>query len=73
MARNPPDKRFALPREVYLSDWSPEDVANILFRESQTDAAVMHPLPISAFHDNLVSIEKVRETRERWPNRFIGA
>jgi predicted TIM-barrel fold metal-dependent hydrolase len=73
MARNPPDRRYALPGEVYLSDWSSEDVANLVFRESDTDFAVMHPLPISAFHDGLVSIEKAAEAIERWPNRFLGA
>ncbi|MEV5910592.1 amidohydrolase family protein [Streptomyces chartreusis] len=73
MARNPPDRRYALPGEVYLSDWSAEDVANLVFRESPTDIAVMHPLPISAFHDGLVSVEKAAEAVSRWPNRFIGA
>ncbi|HEY1704500.1 MAG TPA: amidohydrolase family protein [Trebonia sp.] len=73
LARNPPDKRFALPPEVYLTDWSPEDVASMLFRESPTDVAVMHPLPISAFTDGLVSVEKAAEALERWPGRFVGA
>jgi uncharacterized protein len=73
MARNPPDRRYALPAEVYLSDWSCDDVANLMFRESATDFAVMHALPISAFHDGLVSIEKAAEAIERWPNRFLGA
>ncbi|GAA1505894.1 amidohydrolase family protein [Nocardioides humi] len=73
MARNPPDRRFALPGEVYLSDWSSADLGNLLFRESATDLAVMHALPISAFHDGLVSVEKAAEAIERWPNRFIGA
>lgn len=73
MARNPPDRRYALPPEVYLSDWSSEDVANLVFGESDTDLAVMHPLPISAYHDGLVSIEKAAEALQRWPNRFLGA
>lgn len=73
MARNPPDRRYALPADVYLSDWSSEDVANLVFGESQTDFAVMHPLPISAFRDGLVSIEKAAEAVSRWPDRFIGA
>jgi predicted TIM-barrel fold metal-dependent hydrolase len=73
MARNPPDKRYALPGEVYLSDWSPEDLASLLFHESATDFAIIHPLPISAFHDGLVSIEKAAEAIQRWPNRFIGS
>ncbi|MET7992184.1 amidohydrolase family protein [Amycolatopsis sp. NPDC005232] len=73
MARNPPDRRYALPDEVYRSDWSSADVANLLFHESETDFAVMHALPISAFHDGLVSVAKAAEAVERWPNRFIGA
>jgi uncharacterized protein len=73
MARNPPDPRYRLPAETYLSDWSIEDTANLLFRESPTDAAIMHPLPISAFHDGLFSVEKAAAARERWPQRFLGA
>lgn len=73
MARNPPDPRYGLPAEIYLSDWSVEDTANLLFRESPTDAAIMHPLPISAFRDGLVSVEKTAEALERWPHRFLGA
>jgi len=73
MVRNPPDKRYSLPAEVYLQDWSPEDLANLLFKESATDFAIMHPLPISAFADGLVSIEKAAEAVKKWPNRFLGA
>jgi predicted TIM-barrel fold metal-dependent hydrolase len=73
LAQDPPDPKYALSREVYLSDWQPEDVANMLFHESETDVAVMHPLAISAFKDGYCSVEKAAEARERWPNRFIGA
>lgn len=73
LASDPPDPKYGLPREVYLSDWQVEDVANLLFRESETDVAVMHPLAISAFKDGYVAVEKAAEARERYPNRFIGA
>ena len=64
LAQDPPDPKYALSREVYLSDWQPEDVANMLFHESETDVAVMHPLAISAFKDGYCSVEKAAEARE---------
>ena len=70
MVRNPPNPAYGLPPEVYLRDWPVEDLANVLFHESQTDCAVMHPLPINAFADGLCSIEKALEARQKWPNRF---
>jgi uncharacterized protein len=73
LAMDPPDPKYGLPREVYLSDWQVEDVANMLFHESETHVAVMHPLAISAFKDGYVSVEKAAEAQERWPNRFIGS
>ena len=73
MVRNPPNRAYELPPEVYLRDWPVEDLANVLFHESQTDVAVMHPLPINAYHDGLCSVEKAIEARKRYPGRFIGA
>lgn len=69
----PPDPQYALPRGAYLSDWSVDDTAAMLFGESTTDVAICHHLPIYAFKDGLVSIEKTAEAREKYPNRFIGA
>lgn len=69
----PPTPEYALPRSAYMSDWSVDDTAAMLFGESQTDVAVCHHLPIYAFKDGLVSIEKTAEARERYPNRFVGA
>jgi hypothetical protein len=57
--------------EDYLSDWSMEEVANMLFLESSTDLAVTHVLPIFAFKDGLCSLDKAIEAKDRWPNRFI--
>lgn len=69
----PPDPRYALPRSAYMSDWSVDDTAAMLFGESTTDVAICHHLPIYAFKDGLVSMEKTAEAREKYPNRFIGA
>ncbi len=73
LAASPPDPQYALGREVYLSNWQVPDLANLLFRESDTDVAVMHPLAISAFKDGYSSVAKAAEALERYPNRFIGA
>lgn len=69
----PPSAEYTLPRSAYMSDWSVDDTAAMLFGESQTDVAVCHHLPIYAFKDGLVSIEKTAEAREKYPNRFVGA
>lgn len=45
----------------------------MLFNESQTDVAIMHPLAISAFKDGCVSIEKAAEALAKYPQRFIGS
>jgi predicted TIM-barrel fold metal-dependent hydrolase len=73
LAQNPPDPRHALSKEVYLQNWSVDDLANLLFRESQTDVAVFHPLAISSFKDGYVSTAKAAEALEKYPSRFIGA
>lgn len=73
LARNSPDVRHELSKEVYLSNWSVDDLAKLLFRESQTDVAVFHPLAISSFKDGYCSVEKAAEALAKYPNRFIGA
>lgn len=73
LAADPPDAKYALSRDVYLSDWQVGDAANLLFRESNTDVAVMHPLAIASFKDGYSSIAKAAEAREKFPTRFIGA
>ena len=73
LALGSPDPRYELPRDVYLSDWQVPDLANILFRESDTDVAIIHPLAISAFKDGYVSLEKAAEALEKYPKRFIGS
>ena len=73
LALGSPDPRYELSREVYLSDWQIPDLANLLFHESDTDVAVMHPLAISAFKDGYVSVEKAAQAIQDYPNRFIGS
>lgn len=69
----PTSEEYDVPRDVYMRDWSVDETASMLFAESQTDAAICHHLPIYAFKDGLVSVEKTAEAREKYPNRFIGA
>ena len=73
LAASPPDPKYAMTREQYLVDWQIPDVANLLFRESDTDVAVMHPLAIASFKDGYSSVKKAAEALERYPSRFIGA
>lgn len=73
LAADPPERRYAMTREQYLVDWQIPDVARLLFAESATDVAVMHPLAISSFKDGYSSVEKAAEALSRYPTRFIGA
>jgi predicted TIM-barrel fold metal-dependent hydrolase len=65
-----PDKRFDLPHDAYVRDWPPEDIANILFKETATDIAVAHTLPLYCYKDGMCSLEKSVEFIQRWPQRF---
>lgn len=73
LASVPPSPEYAIPREAYLSDWSVEDTASMVFRESLTSVAAIHHLPIYAFKDGSVGIDKVAEARKKYPNRFIAS
>ena len=73
LAADPPNPRYAMSREQYLVDWQIPDVANFLFKESDTDVAVYHPLAIASFKDGYSSLAKAAEALERYPTRFIGA
>ena len=65
-----PEPKYNVPHDVYVDDWSPEDIANVLFKETATDFAVAHTLPLYCFKDGMCSLEKSAEFVERWPNRF---
>ena len=73
LAADPPDPKYAMSREHYLIDWSVDDLANLVFRESDTDVAVYHPLAIASFKDGYSSLPKAAEALEKYPNRFIGS
>ena len=53
-----PQAEYDVPHDVYLDDWKPEDIANVLFKETATDMAVAHTLPLYCFKDGFCSIEK---------------
>jgi hypothetical protein len=64
---------YNLDPESTLKDWAVDDTANILFKESFTDAAIFHPVPISFFKDGFSGFHKALEATQRWPKRFIGS
>lgn len=66
-------KGYDLEPEATVVNYPIEDTANILFRESGTDVAIYHPLPIFFYKDGLSSFEKGVEALRRWPQRFIGS
>jgi uncharacterized protein len=64
---------YRLDPEATKRDWTVEDTANILFRESGTDVAIFHTTPIYFFKDGWSGWHKSVEAVKRWPDRFIGA
>ncbi len=47
-----------------------EEVADLIFLETDTNYAIFHPTPINAYKDGFASVEKAIEARRRWPQRF---
>lgn len=70
-AAQPPP--YGLEAEATCKDWPVEDTANLLFRESPTDVAIFHPVPIFFYKDGLSGFHKAKQATERWPNRFVGS
>lgn len=64
---------YAIDAAAAARDWSVDEVANLLFRESHTDVAVLHTTPIFFYKDGLSSFEKSVDAVTRYPTRFIGA
>ena len=73
LAVDPPEPKYAMTREEYCIDWQVDEMAKLLFAESDTDVAVYHPLAIASFKDGYSSIAKAVEALEKYPDRFIGA
>jgi hypothetical protein len=53
-----------LPREQFTRDWTVAETAKMLYVESDYDFACHHVIPISAFKDGGISVQKARELRE---------
>jgi predicted TIM-barrel fold metal-dependent hydrolase len=64
---------YDLEPAATIKDWPVDDTANILFRETYTDVAIFHPVPIYFYKDGLSGFHKAVEATERWPQRFIGS
>ena len=56
-------------QESLLRDWSVEETADLLFRESQTDFSVFHPQSITIFEDGLTSVQKAEQFAAEYPTR----
>jgi predicted TIM-barrel fold metal-dependent hydrolase len=69
----PPDYGYKLPPSAMFRDWPMSDTVGMLFRESDTDVAVYHGTPITAFKDGLSAVDKAPAALEEWPTRIIGA
>jgi predicted TIM-barrel fold metal-dependent hydrolase len=63
---------YALTEDAVKRDWQVDDMAAMLFDESDTDVAIYHPTPIFAYKDGLSAFYKGVEAMRRWPNRIIG-
>lgn len=62
---------YRIPPERSLRDTTVDEMANLAFLESGTDFGVFHVLPLNAYKDGLVSLEKAVEVKKRWPQRFV--
>jgi predicted TIM-barrel fold metal-dependent hydrolase len=71
LAGQPPG--YDLAPEASCVDWPVQDTANMLFRETQTDVAIFHPVPIFFYKDGLSGFHKALEAVTTWPDRFIGS
>jgi predicted TIM-barrel fold metal-dependent hydrolase len=64
---------YQLEFDASVRDWTPEETANLTFKESYTDVAVCHTTPIYFYKDGLSGFEKSLEATRKYPNRYIGA
>ncbi|MFB6236410.1 MAG: amidohydrolase family protein [Halopenitus sp.] len=63
---------YRVTRDGYIRNWSVEETANMLFRESNTDMATFQSLPLYAYEDGLTANENCVEAVEDYPERFLG-
>lgn len=69
LASGSPPPYYVSP-EDWMRDWTVDEVAHMMFRESRTDFSVFHPTPISAYFDGMTSVDKAAEAVTKWPSRF---
>jgi hypothetical protein len=62
---------YRVTRDGFVRNWSVEEVATMLFLESDTDMATFQPLPLYAFEDGLTANENAVEAVETYPERFL--
>lgn len=62
---------YELEWDQYVRNWDVDETARTLFLESDTDFAIYHPVPIGAYKDGLVSVEKAAEVIKKYPSRFL--
>lgn len=68
---SPPDA--LCPRDVYMTDMSPEALVRTIFEESQTSLAATHTLRLDSwFRDGFAAEWKTVEMTTRWPTRVLG-
>jgi predicted TIM-barrel fold metal-dependent hydrolase len=69
-AASPPGYR--LTRDGFVRNWGVEELANMLFLESDTDMATFQSLPLYAYHDGLTANGNCVEAVGNYPERFLG-
>src|SRR5258708_18966896 len=63
---------YRLPREHFTRDWTVGETAKMLYVESDYDYACHHVIPINAFKDGGVTIQKTREIAQKRPKPFAA-
>src|SRR5690348_2709282 len=64
--------RYDFPPELFVRNWSVDDSANLLFRESATAVGIFNPQPLFVFKDGQTAVEKAYEAVRKYPTRFVG-
>jgi len=67
----PPGERV-LSADEFLKEWTSEEVARMVFEESETDMIVAQPLPLTdLFRDGLSQWEKCAQMARQYPDRAV--
>ncbi|TCJ15071.1 amidohydrolase [Rubrobacter taiwanensis] len=67
-----PEDEPKLSAEEFLREWRPEEISEMVYRESETDMLVAMPLPLTdLFHDGLSPWERCAELAQQDPDRTV--